>query len=53
MAVIAASIALELTLIVLVLRAQYTIDVLGGALAAFFAAETAGRKPPLVEAWLR
>ena len=40
-------------LIVLVLRAHYTLDVLAGAFAAFLAAEVAGRLSPVVDAWLR
>ncbi len=53
LAVIAASIALGEMLIVLVLRAHYTMDVLAGALAAFLAAALAGRLAPPVDAWLR
>jgi membrane-associated phospholipid phosphatase len=40
-------------LIVLVLRAHYTLDVVAGALAAFLAADVAGRLSPAVDAWLR
>jgi membrane-associated phospholipid phosphatase len=53
LAVIAASIALGEMLIVLVLRAHYTMDVVAGALAAFLAAEMAGRLSPALDAWLR
>jgi membrane-associated phospholipid phosphatase len=50
---VAASIALGEMLLVLVLRAHYTMDVVAGALAAFLAAEAAGRLSPAVDAWLR
>ncbi len=53
LALTAASIALGEMLIVLVLRAHYTLDVVAGALAAFLAAEMAGRLSPAVDAWLR
>jgi membrane-associated phospholipid phosphatase len=53
LAVIAASIALGEILIVLVLRAHYTLDVIAGAFAAFLAAEVAGKLSPAVDAWLR
>jgi len=53
LAVIAASIALGEMLIVLVLRAHYTLDVVAGALAAFLAAEVAGSLSPVLDAWLR
>ncbi|MGA2556408.1 MAG: phosphatase PAP2-related protein [Verrucomicrobiota bacterium] len=52
-ALAAASIALGEMLIVLVLRAHYTMDVVAGALAAFLAAAVAGRLSPAVDAWLR
>jgi membrane-associated phospholipid phosphatase len=52
-AVIAACIALGEMLIVLVLRAHYTLDVVAGALAAFLAAEVAERVAPVLDAWLR
>jgi membrane-associated phospholipid phosphatase len=52
-AVIAAVIALGEMIVVLVLRAHYTLDVLAGALAAFLAADVAGRLSPAVDAWLR
>jgi membrane-associated phospholipid phosphatase len=53
LAVGAAAIALTEMLIVLVLRAHYTMDVVAGALAAFLAAEAAGKLSPVVDAWLR
>ena len=53
LAVIAASIALGEMLIVLVLRAHYTLDVVAGALAAFLAADVAGRLAPALDPWLR
>lgn len=53
LAIMAGSIALGEMLIVLVLRAHYTMDVVAGALAAFFAAAAAGRLSPAVDAWLR
>jgi len=51
--VVATSIALGEMLIVLVLRAHYTLDVVAGALAAFLAAGVAGRLSPALDAWLR
>lgn len=53
LAVGAASIAAGEMLLVLVLRAHYTMDVVAGALAAFLAAEVAGRLSPAVDVWLR
>jgi len=53
LAVLAASVALGEMLIVLVLRAHYTLDVVTGALAAFLAAEVAGKLSPVIDAWLR
>ena len=53
LAICAAVIALGEMLTVLVLRAHYTMDVVAGALAAFLAAEVAGRWAPLLDAWLR
>jgi hypothetical protein len=53
LAVIAASIALGEMLIVLVLRAHYTLDVVAGALAAFLAAEVASKWSPVLDALLR
>jgi len=52
-ALAAAAIALGEMLIVLVLRAHYTMDVVAGALAAFLAAAVAGKLSPAVDAWLR
>ena len=51
--VMAGCIALGQMLIVLVLRAHYTMDVVAGALAAFLAAAAAGRLSPVVDGWLR
>ncbi len=51
--VIAGCIALGEMLLVLVLRAHYTMDVVAGALAAFLAAGAAGKMSPVVDAWLR
>jgi membrane-associated phospholipid phosphatase len=48
-----AIIALAEVLIVLVLRAHYTLDVVAGALAAFLAADIAGKLAPVVDGWLR
>jgi len=53
LAALAAVIALGEMLIVLVLRAHYTLDVVAGALAAFFAADVAGKLSHVVDAWLR
>jgi membrane-associated phospholipid phosphatase len=53
LAIVATSIALGEMLIVLVLRAHYTLDVVAGALAAFLAAEVAEKLSPVVDAWLR
>jgi membrane-associated phospholipid phosphatase len=53
LAVIAAVIALGEMLIVLVLRAHYTLDVVAGALAAFLAADVAGKLSPVLDAWLQ
>jgi membrane-associated phospholipid phosphatase len=53
LAVLAAAVALGEMLIVLVLRAHYTLDVVAGALAAFLAAYVAGRVSPVVDAWLQ
>ena len=52
-AVFAAIIAVGEMITVLVLRAHYTMDVVAGAFAAFFAADVAGRLSPTVDAWLR
>ena len=53
LAVIAGVIALGEVIIVLVLRAHYTLDVVTGAFAAFFASEVARRLSPAIDAWLR
>jgi membrane-associated phospholipid phosphatase len=53
LAILAAVIALGEMLTVLVLRAHYTMDVVAGALAAFLAADLAGRCAPVLDAWLR
>jgi membrane-associated phospholipid phosphatase len=53
LAVVAAVIALGEMLIVLVLRAHYTLDVVAGVFAAFLAADVAGRLSPALDAWLR
>lgn len=53
LAIPVALIALGEMLVVLVLRAHYTLDVVAGAFAAFLAAEVAGRLSPTVDAWLR
>jgi membrane-associated phospholipid phosphatase len=53
LAVLAATIALGEMLIVLVLRAHYTLDVVAGALAAFLAAGVAGKLSPVLDAWLQ
>ena len=50
---VAVTIALGEALIVLVLRAHYTMDVVAGAFAAWFAADMAGRLAPLVDGWLK
>lgn len=39
--------------VVLVLRAHYTLDVIAGAFAAFFAHDIAGRIAPAVDGWLK
>ncbi|OYV05608.1 MAG: hypothetical protein CFE26_10710 [Verrucomicrobiales bacterium VVV1] len=46
-------IAVGEALLVLVLRAHYTLDVVAGAFAAWFAADMAGRLAPFVDAWLK
>jgi membrane-associated phospholipid phosphatase len=53
LAIIAAAIALGEMFIVLVLRAHYTLDVLAGALAAFFAMAASARLAPALDSWLR
>jgi hypothetical protein len=52
-AVGAAVIAAGEMLLVLILRAHYTMDVVAGALAALLAAEVAGTLSPTVDTWLR
>jgi hypothetical protein len=51
--VAATLVAVGEVMVVLVLRAHYTLDVVAGAFAAFFAAEVAGRWAPTVDGWLR
>ncbi len=51
--IVALIVALGEMIIVLVLRAHYTLDVVAGAFAAFVAADVAGRLSPSVDAWLR
>lgn len=53
LAVVAAIIACGETLLVLVLRVHYTLDVVAGVFAAFVAAEVAANLSPTVDAWLR
>lgn len=53
LAIAVAVIALGEMLIVLVLRAHYTMDVVSGGFAAFLAAEVGGKLTPVVDAWLR
>lgn len=53
LAVVASIVALGEILIVLILRAHYTLDVIAGALAAFLAADIAGKLSPAVDAWFR
>ena len=53
LAAIAVCIAIGEMIIVLVLRAHYTLDVVAGALAAFLAATLAGKLSPGLDAWLR
>jgi PAP2 superfamily C-terminal len=50
---IAVAVACGEAMIVLILRAHYTMDVITGAFAAFFAAAVAARFAPFVDAWLR
>jgi PAP2 superfamily C-terminal len=52
LAMIVAIIAIGEVLIVLVLRAHYTLDVVAGALAAFLAADIAGKLAAIVDRWL-
>lgn len=51
--VAAVLLALGEVVIVLVLRAHYTMDVIAGAFAAWFAADLAGRLAPVIDAWLK
>lgn len=46
-------VALGEALIVLILRAHYTMDVITGAFAAWFAADLAGRIAPVADQWLK
>lgn len=48
----AALVAAGEALVVLILRAHYTMDVVAGAFAAWFAADLAGRLAPAVDAWI-
>lgn len=50
---LAAVVACGEMVIVLLLRAHYTLDVVAGAFAAFFAASVAGKLSPVVDAWVR
>jgi len=52
-AVVAACIAMGEMLVVLVLRAHYTLDVVAGVLAAFLAADVAQTLSPTLDVWLR
>jgi membrane-associated phospholipid phosphatase len=52
LAVAAAVIASGEALIVLVLRAHYTLDVVAGAFAAFLASDAAAALAPSLDAWL-
>ena len=49
---IAVLVAVGEIIIVLVLRAHYTMDVITGAFAAWFAADLAGHAAPFVDGWL-
>jgi hypothetical protein len=53
LAVIAGIIALGEALVVLALRAHYTLDVIAGVFAAFLAADIAAALAPTLDAWLR
>jgi hypothetical protein len=53
LAVIVGVIAFGEMVVVLVLRAHYTLDVVAGAFAAFVAADWGGRLSPVVDGWLR
>jgi len=52
LAVVVAAIALGEIMIVLVLRAHYTLDVVAGVFVAIFAADVAAKLSPVVDAWL-
>ena len=51
--VVAVVVAVGEAALVLVLRAHYTMDVITGAFAAWFAADMAARLAPLVDVWLK
>lgn len=53
LAVAAAIIAFGEAIIVLILRAHYTLDVIAGAFAAVLAADVAAALAPTLDAWLR
>ena len=53
LAVAAGIIAFGEAIIVLVLRAHYTLDVIAGAFAAVLAADVAAALTPAIDAWLR
>jgi membrane-associated phospholipid phosphatase len=53
LAIAAAIVASGEILVVLVLRAHYTLDVVTGAMAAYLAAEIAGKIAPAIDWWLR
>ena len=53
LAIITAAIALGEMIVVLVLRAHYTLDVVAGFFAAFFAAALGGKLSIVVDTWLR
>jgi membrane-associated phospholipid phosphatase len=50
--VIGITIAIGLALVVIVLRAHYTLDVIAGAFAAWFAADIAGHIAPTIDGWM-
>ncbi len=49
----AIAVAIGEAVLVLVLRAHYTMDVISGAFAAWFAADMAARLAPFVDGWLK
>lgn len=53
LAIAAAIIAFGEAIIVLILRAHYTLDVIAGAFAAVLAADVAAALAPTIDAWLR